>query len=91
MRETYYKKHLKREFASFKVKSMPDLYAISPPIALLLVSLAIWSFFWKIPGLWFTARRGEKVWFIVIFFVNLAGILEIYYLHSRKCWPFKGS
>ncbi|MCK5627424.1 MAG: DUF5652 family protein [Candidatus Bathyarchaeia archaeon] len=55
----------------------------------LLIPLMIWNYFWKIPGLWFSARNNEKKWFIIFVFVNLAGILEIYYLHSRKCWPFK--
>ena len=54
-----------------------------------IVPLAIWSYFWKIVGLWFSAKNNEKVWFVVFVFVNLAGILELYYLHSRKCWPFK--
>jgi hypothetical protein len=61
-------------------------------ISLLLIALipvAIWSYFWKALGLWFSARDGERAWFIVFIFVNLAGILELYYLHSRKCWPFK--
>jgi hypothetical protein len=58
------------------------LYAIVIP-------LAIWSSFWKIIGLWFSARNGEKAWFIVFVIINLAGILEIYYLHNRRCWPFK--
>jgi hypothetical protein len=85
-----YEKHLKRDSASFRVKHMFDPHTLSPTITLILVPLAVWSFFWKIPGLWFTARRGERLWFITIFFVNLAGILEIYYLYSRGCWPFKG-
>jgi hypothetical protein len=61
-------------------------------ISLLLIALipvAIWSYFWKALGLWFSARDGERAWFTVFIFVNLAGILELYYLHSRKCWPFK--
>ncbi|MGA2973513.1 MAG: DUF5652 family protein [Candidatus Bathyarchaeia archaeon] len=58
-------------------------------LLILLVPVAIWSYFWKIIGLWFSARNGEKAWFIVFVFVNLVGILELYYLHSRKCWPFK--
>jgi hypothetical protein len=55
----------------------------------LIIPIAIWSTFWKILGLWFSARNGEKTWFIVFVFINLLGILEIYYLHSRRCWPFK--
>jgi len=52
------------------------------------VPLAIWSYFWKIVGLWFSAKSNEKVWFVIFVFVNLVGILELYYLHSRKRWPF---
>jgi len=55
----------------------------------ILIPLAIWSSFWKIIGLWFSAKNGEKAWFIIFTFINLAGVLEIYYLHSRRCWPFK--
>jgi hypothetical protein len=53
--------------------------------------LVVWSSFWKIIGLWFSARKSEKIWFIVFIFINLVGILEIYYLYSRKCWPFKSA
>jgi len=55
----------------------------------ILIPLAIWASFWKLIGLWFSAKNGEKPWFIVFAFVNLAGILELYYLYSRKCWPFR--
>jgi hypothetical protein len=55
----------------------------------LLVPLAVWSYFWKILGLWSSARNNEKIWFIVFVFINLAGFLELYYLYSKKCWPFK--
>ena len=55
----------------------------------ILIPLAIWGYVWKFFGLWFSARNGEKAWFIVFALVNLAGILELYYLHSRKYWPFK--
>ena len=58
-------------------------------ILLLLVPLVIWSGFWKVVGLWFSAKNNEKVWFVIFVFINLAGLLEIYYLYSRKCWPFK--
>ena len=50
-----------------------------------IVPLARRRYFWKITDLWFPARNNEKVWFVVFVFVNLIGILEIYYLHSRKC------
>ncbi len=64
-------------------------YPLESLMILLAVPLVIWSIFWKIVGLWFAARKDEKRWFIVFVFINLAGILELYYLNSRKCWPFK--
>jgi hypothetical protein len=57
-------------------------------LLLLLVPVAVWSSFWKVIGLWFSARNGDKPWFVIFVFVNLVGIMELYYLHSRKCWPF---
>jgi hypothetical protein len=54
-----------------------------------LVPIALWSYFWKVIALWFSAKNNEKTWFVVFVFVNLVGVLELYYLHSRKCWPFK--
>ena len=55
----------------------------------ILIPLAIWGYVWKFIGLWSSAKNGEKAWFILFALVNLAGILELYYLHSRRCWPFK--
>lgn len=55
----------------------------------IVIPLAIWGTFWKFAGLWFSAKNDEKAWFIIFAIINLAGILELYYLHSRKCWPFK--
>jgi len=57
-----------------------------PPNLLLLIvvliPLTIWASFWKFIGLWFSAKNGEKAWFITFAFINLAGILELYYLYS---------
>ena len=44
------------------------------------VPLAIWSLFWKALALWHAARRGNTIWFIVIFVINTIGILDIIYL-----------
>jgi hypothetical protein len=75
----------------FKVNKM--LFGVLPDnlafLVLALIPVVIWSYFWKIIGLWFSAKNAEKAWFVVFVFVNLAGFLEIYYLHSRKCWPFR--
>ncbi|MGA2239296.1 MAG: DUF5652 family protein [Candidatus Bathyarchaeia archaeon] len=65
------------------------LILYSPIFWLLVAILSIWVGFWKVIGLWFSARNSEKAWFIIFVFINLAGVLELYYLHSRKCWPFK--
>ena len=58
-------------------------------LILALIPVGIWSVSWKALGFWFSAKNSEKVWFTVFLFVDLAGILELYYLHLRKCWPFK--
>ncbi len=45
----------------------------------LFVVIAIWSFVWKILGMWKSARKGSLVWFIVIALFNTMGILPILY------------
>jgi UDP-N-acetylmuramyl pentapeptide phosphotransferase/UDP-N-acetylglucosamine-1-phosphate transferase len=42
--------------------------------------LLIWVMVWKGLALWHAARRGEKVWFVILLLVNTLGILEIIYL-----------
>lgn len=42
--------------------------------------LVVWSLFWKGLGLWHSARRSHKWWFVIILIVNSAGIFEIIYL-----------
>jgi methionyl-tRNA synthetase len=46
----------------------------------IIIPLAIWSLFWKALALWHAARRGSRVWFVVLLLVNTVGILEITYL-----------
>lgn len=58
-------------------------------LVMMLIPLIIWSLFWKILGLWFSAKNNEKIWFVIFIFINLIGILAIYYLYTRRCWPFK--
>jgi len=43
--------------------------------------LIIWSFVWKAFALWRSARKNDKVWFIVLSVLNTVGILEIFYLY----------
>lgn len=42
----------------------------------------VWSFFWKGLALWHSARRAQPWWFVAMFFLNTAGILEIVYLFA---------
>jgi hypothetical protein len=51
-------------------------------IAPLIGLLVLWSVIWKGLGLWHSAKRGEKWWFIAILVLNTAGILEILYLFA---------
>ncbi len=43
--------------------------------------LIAWSLVWKGMALWRAARRGAKVWFVVLLVVNTLGVLEILYLY----------
>ncbi|MCX8126813.1 MAG: DUF5652 family protein [Dehalococcoidia bacterium] len=51
-----------------------------------MVLLSLWSIVWKGIALWRAGRNSQLVWYIVMFTVNTAGILEIVYLFtsSRK-------
>ena len=40
-------------------------------LLLLIVPVAVGGSFWKMIGLWFSAKNSEKVWFVVFVFVNL--------------------
>lgn len=49
------------------------------PIGLVLFLIA-WSLVWKGFALWRAGRKNHVMWFILIFILNTAGILEILYL-----------
>lgn len=46
----------------------------------LFIVLVLWSLPWKAVALWKAARRGEKIWFIVLLIVNTLALLEILYI-----------
>lgn len=46
----------------------------------LFTALIIWSLIWKALALWHSARNNQLAWYIVLIFINTAGILEIIYL-----------
>jgi len=49
-------------------------------LVLTLVIAAVWTIPWKGVALWKAARRGEKIWFIVLLLINTLAILEILYI-----------
>ena len=53
---------------------------------LLVILIIIWTLPWKIMALWRSAKRGEKLWFIVLLVVNSLAILDILYIYvfSRR-------
>ena len=53
----------------------------SSPIFLLAFSL---GYFLKGVALWVSARRGEKIWFVVFVVVHTLGILEAIYLLIKQ-------
>ena len=60
-----------------------------PLFGIFFVALMLWSLVWKGMALWHAARKGDKVWFVVLLVVNTAGILDILYLYifSKKSKP----
>ncbi|NCU29426.1 hypothetical protein EOM60_02330 [Candidatus Saccharibacteria bacterium] len=44
------------------------------------IPLVIWSVTWKAMALWKSARSNNLAWFVVMFFINTAGVLEILYI-----------
>lgn len=47
---------------------------------IILIPVVIWALFWKGLALWHAAKRGNKIWFVVLFLINTIGILDIIYL-----------
>jgi methionyl-tRNA synthetase len=46
----------------------------------LLLVLIIWSLVWKGIAMWKAARNDQLNWFLAIFILSSAGVLEIVYL-----------
>lgn len=51
-------------------------------VLLFLALILAWVLLWKGLALWHSAQRGQSGWFIVLLFVNTAGVLEIIYLFA---------
>lgn len=46
----------------------------------LIYLLMAWTLPWKGIALWKASRRGQKIWFIIIFLLNTLAILDIIYI-----------
>lgn len=46
--------------------------------------LILWEVIWKGIALWKSAKRGDLLWFIAIFLINLFGLVSIFYLWRTK-------
>lgn len=57
-----------------------ELASLAPAFIALIVAIALWDAVWKAIAMWFSARRGQLVWYICILIFNTAGILPIVYL-----------
>lgn len=53
---------------------------ISTPLLAFIVLAVLWQLPWKGYALWKSARKGHKIWFIVLLVVNTMAILEILYI-----------
>ena len=42
--------------------------------------LLMWALPWKAWSMWIAAKKGQKVWFIVLLALNTAGLLEMLYI-----------
>lgn len=47
-----------------------------------LILAAIWTMPWKGVALWRSAKRGEKIWFVVLLLANTLAILDIIYIFA---------
>ncbi|MDQ1284017.1 MAG: hypothetical protein QG620_365 [Patescibacteria group bacterium] len=56
---------------------------------IIILLVALWSVPWKGVALWKAARRGDKIWFVVLLVINTLAILEIAYIFifSKKRKP----
>jgi hypothetical protein len=66
----------------------PYLFNGSRGGLILLLITVLWILPWKVYALWTAAKRGDKIWFVVILILNTVGIIEIIYIFAvaKKKW-----
>ncbi len=52
--------------------------------AALIALVIVWDIIWKAIALWHSARKGEKIWFVLLLITNTLGVLPIVYLSFFK-------
>jgi len=62
------------------IQEIPSWFG--PGMVLFFIILGLWSAVWKAIALWKSARLDSKVWFVIMFILNTAGILEIIYIFA---------
>ena len=60
------------------LQSLSELFGINP---YLLAVIIIWTIIWKALALWKSAKKGSKIWFVILLIVNTVGLLEILYIY----------
>lgn len=60
------------------------IYSLIIRHPLLITGLLVWTFTIKGAALLRAFERKEKVWFIVLLFLNTLGLLEVYYLYTNR-------
>jgi len=56
--------------------------ALTSSFFMLVTLLALWSMIWKGIALWKAARRDQMGWYVALFIINTAGLLEIIYIFA---------
>ena len=49
-------------------------------LVLIIITLILWELVWKAVAMWTSAKKHQKLWFILILIFNTVGILPIIYL-----------
>lgn len=56
--------------------------ALTSSFFMLVTLLVLWSIIWKGIALWKAARRDQMGWYVALFIINTAGLLEIIYIFA---------
>ena len=65
------------------------LLNLAPGMVWFLVFLIIWSVIWKGIALWKAVKNNDLPWYIALFILNTAGLLEIFYIYVFSKRPEK--